>query len=145
MGKVEVWESLPTFELYPGRTFFGLDKNKSHCFTLPKKMTDHVIRFFGLREGKLQIEIEFMINGRTYPAMVRWARMDRRRPNKLDKHDLPKRDTIQFQWKGQDATIFSMRVAFQDAFTDVEINSKQSRVTAVFNHLRDNIFVVLKL
>ena len=55
MGNVEVWDTLPSFEIFPEKTFFGMDKNSSHCFTLPKQMTDPIIRHFGLREGKLQV------------------------------------------------------------------------------------------
>jgi len=145
MGKVEVWESLPTFEMHPGKTFFGLDKNKSHCFTLPKQMTDPIIRFFGLREGKLQTNIEFVIDGFVYPATVRWARMDRRRPNKLEKQDLPKRDTIQFQWKGNELTASAIQIVFQNAYVDVEKNSKQISEIAIFTHLRKQQFIVQKL
>jgi len=145
MGKVEVWESLPTFEMHPGKTFFGLDKNKSHCFTLPKQMTDPIIRFFGLREGKLQSDIEFVIDGFVYPATVRWARMDRRRPNKLEKHELPKRDTIQFQWKGNTLTVSAVRIVFQNAYSDVEKNSRQPSEVAICTHLRGHQFIVQKL
>lgn len=145
MGKVEVWDSLPTFEMQPGKTFFGLDKNKSHCFTLPKQMTDSIIRFFGLREGNLQTNIEFVIDGFAYPATVRWARMDRRRPNKLNKHDLPKRDIIQFQWKGNDLTASAIRIVFQNAYANVVKNAKQASEIAIFTHLRGNQFIVHKL
>jgi len=145
MSKVEVWESLPTFEMHPGRTFFGLDKNKSHCFTLPKQMTDPIIRFFGLREGKLQTDIEFVIDGIVYPAMVRWVRMDRRRPNKLEEQELPKRDTIQFQWKGNNLTASAIRIVFQNAYSDVEKNSKQSSEIAIFAHLRGHQFILQRL
>lgn len=145
MGKVEVWESLPTFEMHPGKTFFGLDKNQSHCFTLPKQMTDPIIRFFGLREGKLQTDIEFVIDGFVYPATVRWARMDRSRPNKLEKHELQKRDTIQFQWKGSDLTVSAIRIVFQNAYSDIEKNSRQPSEIAIFTHLRENQFIVQKL
>ena len=145
MGKVEVWESLPTFEMHPGKTFFGLDKNKSHCFTLPKQMTDPIIRFFGLREGKLQTDIEFVIDGFVYPATVRWARMDRRRPNKLEKHELPKRDTIQFQWKGKDLTISAIRILFQKTYNEIEYVTNHSSQTAIFTHLREHQFIIQKL
>ena len=88
MSRVEVWETLPSFEMWPEKTFFGLDKSAAHCFTLPKQMTDPMIRYFGLREGKLQVPITFIIADRRYPAIVRWARLDRRNPNKLKKEDL---------------------------------------------------------
>ena len=145
MGKVEVWESLPTFEMHPSKTFFGLDKNKSHCFTLPKQMTDPIIRFFGLREGKLQTDIEFVIDGFVYPATVRWVRMDRRRPNKLEKHKLPKRDTIQFQWKGKDLTISAIRILFQKTYNENEYVTNYTSQTAIFSHLRDHQFILQTL
>ena len=145
MGNVEVWESLPTFEMHPGKTFFGLDKNKSHCFTLPKQMTDPIIRFFGLREGKLQTDIEFVIDGFVYPATVRWARIDRSRPRKLKPHDLPKRDVVQFQWKGEELTASSIRIMFQQSFRQVKSQSKQSSETAIFTHLSNNQFIVIRV
>lgn len=144
MGKVEVWESLPTFEMYPGKTFFGLDKNKSHCFTLPKQMTDPIIRFFGLREGKLQSDIEFVIDGFVYPATVRWARIDRSRPRKLKAEDLPKRDVVQFQWKHEELTASSIRIKFQQSFRHIQTHSKQSLETAIFTHLCRNQFIIIR-
>jgi len=144
MGKVEVWESLPTFEMHPGKTFFGLDKNKSHCFTLPKQMTDPIIRFFGLREGKLQTEIEFVIDGYVYPATVRWARIDRSRPRKLEPQDLPKRDVVQFQWKNEELTASALRIIFQQSYTYIQFYSRQPTEAATFSHLRENKFLVQK-
>ena len=91
MSRVEVWETLPSFEMWSEKSFFGLDKSAAHCFTLPKQMTDPMIRYFGLREGKLQVPITFSIAGRRYPAIVRWVRLDRRNPYKLEKEDLPKK------------------------------------------------------
>lgn len=142
MGRIDVWESLPSFEIVPGKTFFGLDKNQSHCFTLPKEMTDCMIRFFGLREGKLQTQIQFQINGGHYPAIVRWARLDRRKPTKLGKEDLPKRDIIQFQWKGNLLTISAVRVLLQESYLWSSMQSGTLGESVTFVHKFDNIFIV---
>ena len=142
MSRVEVWETLPSFEMWPEKTFFGLDKGAAHCFTLPKQMTDPMIRFFGLREGKLQVPIMFVIQGREYPAIVRWARLDRRNPTKLNKEDLPKRDIIQFSWKGNEITISAIRIALQDAFSAVINGSKNKIQSAIFVHTKENEFCI---
>ena len=142
MGRVEVWESLPSFEIEPSKTFFGLDKNQSHCFTLPKEMTDCMIRFFGLREGKLQTKIQFQINGKQYPAIVRWARLDRRKPTKLEKGDLPKRDIIQFQWKGNLMTVSAMRILLQESYLWRKSQSGTLGESVIFIHKFDNVFIV---
>ena len=142
MNRVEVWETLPSFEMWPEKTFFGLDKGSSHCFTLPKQMTDPIIRFFGLREGKLQVPITFVIQDRQYPAVVRWARLDRRNPRKLKKEDLPKRDVIQFGWKGNEITISAIRIALQDAFSAVINGSKNKIQSAIFVHTKENEFCI---
>ena len=143
MSRVEVWDTLPSFEMWPEKTFFGLDKSSAHCFTLPKQMTDSTIRFFGLREGKLQVPITFIIEDRRYPAIVRWARLDRRSPNKLEKEDLPKRDIIQFQWKGNEITISAIRIALQESFELVSNGSKNMVQSAIFVHNKDDEFCIL--
>ena len=142
MGRVEVWDTLPTFEMWPEKTFFGLDKNAAHCFTLPKQMTDKIIRFYGLREGKLQVPITFLIEDRRYPAIVRWAIMDRRNPRKLKKEYLPKMDVIQFGWKGNEITISAIRIALQDAFTVVTTGSNNKVQSAIFVLTFENVYFI---
>lgn len=142
MGNVEVWDTLPSFEIFPEKTFFGMDKNSSHCFTLPKQMTDPIIRHFGLREGKLQVDITLVIENRRYPAIVRWARQDRSNPSKLAKHELPKRDLIQFQWKSNEMTVSALRIALQQSFECVLSGKKNKIETAMFVHTMENEFCV---
>tara|TARA_Y100000588_G_C13741942_1_gene705978 strand:- start:154 stop:597 length:444 start_codon:yes stop_codon:yes gene_type:complete len=140
MGKPEVWDSLPTFEMSPGKTFFGLDKSGGHCFTLQKDMTDLMIRFFGLREGKLQQKITLVIDDRDYPAIVRWARIDRSRPHKLKPEDLPVRDVVQFDWRSHEITQAAVRIALQGAFEQISSGKKNSAQSALFVHIRDDVF-----
>tara|TARA_B100000579_G_C22386572_1_gene645269 strand:- start:74 stop:517 length:444 start_codon:yes stop_codon:yes gene_type:complete len=140
MTRPEVWESLPTFEMSPGRTFFGLDKSGGHCFTLQKDMTDLMIRFFGLKEGELQKKITLVIDDRDYPANVRWIRIDRSRPHKLKPEDLPKRDVVQFEWKSFDITQAAVRIALQGAFERISSGQKNSVQSALFVHIREDVF-----
>jgi len=140
MNKSEVWESLPTFKMTPGKTFFGLDKSRGHCFTLKKSMTDPIISFFGLREGKLQKDIILVIEDREYNATIRWARIDRSRPYKLKPDDLPVRDIVQFDWKSYAITQAAIKILFQDSFKDVILENKNIIQTALFVHIRNNVF-----
>jgi len=142
MSKVEVWTSLPTFEIWPKKTFFGMDKNKAHTFKLPKEMTQGIIEKLGLGEEKLQAKIELKVGDRSYPAIARVWRGNRDRPRKLRREDLPERLGIMFTWVSYDITIAAIRVAFQDAFQQIsnaEVNTKQ---TATFVHIRSNIFAI---
>ena len=140
MSRPEVWDSLPTFEMSPEKTFFGLDKSGGHCFTLQKDMTDLMIRFFGLREGKLQQQITLVIDDREYPAIVRWARIDRSRPYKLKPEDLPSRDVVQFDWRSYDITQAAIRIVLQQAFEQVSSGKKNTVQSALFVHVRDDVF-----
>lgn len=140
MSGEEVWDSLPTFRIRPKKTFFGLDKSGGHCFTLRKEMTDQVIRFFGLREGRLQREITLVLDEREYPAIVRWIRMDRRRPSKLKPGDLPARDLVQFDWRSHEITQTAMRVVLQDAFEQIRSVGSNTTQSALFVHVRENVF-----
>jgi len=140
MARPDVWDSLPTFEMSPEKTFFGLDKSAAHCFTLPKHMTDLMIRFFGLREGNLQHSINLIIEDRGYPAIVRWARLNRSRPIKLKPQDLPVRDVIQFDWRSFEITQAAIRIALQQAFEQVSSGKKNTSQSALFVHIRDDDF-----
>ena len=140
MNKSEVWESLPTFKMTPGKTFFGLDKSRGHCFTLKKSMTDPIISFFGLREGKLQKDIILVIEDREYNAIVRWARIDRSRPYKLKPEDLPVRDVVQFDWRSYEITQAAVRIALQGAFKQISSGKKNTVQSALFVHIRDDVF-----
>ena len=85
--KPKVYENISSFEVWPKKTFLGLDKSKAHCFTLPKQLTEAVIMTFGLRPGYLQHNIIFVIDGLDYKATARMVVMDRSKPNKLEKEE----------------------------------------------------------
>ena len=83
--KPRVNDNLSSFEVWPKKTFLGLDKSKAHCFTLPKTMTSAVIEKFNLMPGYLQHAIIFVIDGIDYKATAKMVIIDRSKPNKLEK------------------------------------------------------------
>jgi hypothetical protein len=143
MGKVEVWETLPSFRMWPKKTFFGLDKNRAHCFTLPKEVTDRFIRHFALREGRLQRDITFLIRDHEYPAEVRWARINRSRPYKLQAEDLPERDVIQFQWPREELTRGAMRDNLREAYDLIASGERNENHSVTFHHAGESSFIVI--
>jgi 5-methylcytosine-specific restriction endonuclease McrA len=132
--------TLPTFEMRPQKTFFGLDKAEGCCFTLPKVMNKEMIGFFVLRVGALQREIGLVIDGDRFPAIVRLVRIDRTRPRKLKPGDLPAREVIQFSWKTHRATLRAIRSKFRASFDVVSKGEKNLAETALFVHLGDSEF-----
>ena len=142
MAAPEVCGTLPSFRMWPKKTFFGLDKNAAFCFTLHKDLTDGFIRHFGLREGRLQSEVTFIIRDKEYPATVRWARMDRRNPTKLAKEDLPERDTVQFGWQRFELTQHAMRDNLREAFDLISSGQKNNKQSVMFHHAGDGTFLI---
>ena len=132
--------TLPTFEMRPQKTFFGLDKAEGCCFTLPKVMNKEMVGFFRLRGGALQREIGLVIDGDRFPAIVGLVRIDRSRPRKLKPGDLPAREVIQFSWKPHKATLRAIRSKFRASFDIVSKGEKNLAETALFVHLGDSEF-----
>ena len=87
--KPRVYSSLSSIEVWPKKTFLGLDKSKAHCFTLPKAITDDVTDILGLTRESLQKRIVFVIDGLDYDAIARLVVMDRSKPNKARKGGSP--------------------------------------------------------
>ena len=128
------------FRVNPKKTFFGLDKSKAHCFTLPKKMTLPIIEEFNLTPGNLQSEIKLVIEGSELPAIVRMARMNRKKPYKLRPHDLPKREVVQFDWRSSEETISSIMDLLPKAYALVSSDSKNDSQDAQFTYLGKSSF-----
>jgi len=141
MVAAKSWNTLGNFSVNPKLTFFGMDKQKAHCFTLPKVLYDDYIRYFGLREGKLQKKIFFEMYGKMYPATVRWARQDRSKAYKLKPKDLPERDVVLFQWMKHDMTIFAIKDNFREGYEDVQKDGKTKHIIK-FYHLEKDVFLV---
>lgn len=142
MPRSEVWDTLPSFRMWPKKTFFGLDQNKSYCFTLPKEVTERLIRFFSLSEGSLQREINFLIKDQVYPAEIRWVRINRSKPYRLKAEELPERDVIQFQWRKFENTQYAMRENLQAAFDLILSDEDNDQYSVTFHHAGDFSFVI---
>jgi len=142
MGKVEVWDTLPSFRMWPKKTFFGLDKSNAHCFTLPKAVYDQYIDFFALGAHRLQTEIKILINNQEFRAEIRLVIMDRSNPRKLEADDLPSRNVLQFQWKSSDETQTAIRNQLQTAYDLISSGNKNDQQSAVFHHAGGTVFIL---
>ena len=127
----KVWDVFPPFRMWPGKTFFGLDKNRAHCFTVPaRENTSDYVQHFELSEGNLQTKIWFLIYGIEYPAEVRYIRQK------------SGRDVIQFQWKKWPITQTTLREHLQQAYDSLRSEGEPPQQTAVIHHLGENLFLI---
>lgn len=132
--------NLPSFEVWPKKTFLGLDKSKAHCFTLPKALNEAIIKKFELRKGYLQQNIIFVIDGVDYSAIARMVVMDRSKPNKLEKEELPSRTVVQFQWNSFHDTCEEINFKLSEAFNVVSNGGYNDQQSVIFTHIRLNRF-----
>ena len=126
------YSTLPTFEMWPKKTFLGRDRNESHCFTLPKELVSSMKNYFSLREGHLQDSIVFIHKGEEYPAQIRLVRMNRSNTRKLQKHSLPIREVIQFQWKSYGATQAMFMRNLPNVVELLNLGEKNERFSVLF-------------
>ena len=141
MSKPLIWQSISSFSVNPKKTFFGLDKNNSFCFTLPKGLYNEYIAYFNLKKGRMTEKISFEISEKLYPAEVRLVFIDRSKPYKLKPDDLPKRQVLQFQWK----SFIETRDIFRKEYSEIYekyITGQSSGKFIKFSHLERNIFFV---
>lgn len=142
MGRLESWESLPSFKITPGKTFFGLDKSRSYCFTLPKDTYPAFIEHFELSADKLQKEVFFIIDSIPYCATLRLAIQDRSKTRKLEKEDLPFRELLQLSWKGQKLTIRALDECCDKSVDDLNKIGVNESQNVTFCHLKENFFII---
>jgi hypothetical protein len=142
MGRPESWESLPSFKITPGKTFFGLDKSRSYCFTLPKDTYSAFIEHFELSADKLQQEVFFIIDSIPYCATLRLAIQDRSKTRKLEKEDLPFRELLQFSWKRQKLTIRALDECCDKPIDDLNKIGVNESQNVTFCHLKENYFII---
>ena len=136
------WPVLPSFSVKPSVTFFGLDKNKAHCFTLPSKVgraigeADYGIswahatdEFFGPTAGT-KIPIILSINGEFCGAQLRQIHQE-------------SRIIHQFEWKDEEfeSTRLAFRTGMAGAYESVLEESEHDSI-AVFHHLGGHTFLV---
>ena len=101
--------NLPSFTVNPKKTFLGIDKNRSYCFTLERRLLELYISHFKLEEGNLQEDIIFVTEEGSFPATIRLVVQDKSKPRKGVFHrPWKKRDVINISWKNKDQTIKMM-------------------------------------
>ena len=143
MSRPLSWESLPSFKITPGKTFFGLDKSRSYCFTLPKDTYAAFIEHFELSADKLQQEVFFIIDSIPHRATLRLAIQDRSKTRKLQKEDLPFRELLQFSWKGQKLTIRALDGCCDKSIDDLKKIGVNESQNVTFCHLKENFFIII--
>ena len=133
-------EVLPSFLVTPKKTFFGLDKNKAHCFTIPVSAERKFIEFFSLGEGFLQRDVSLIIGEGEYPAIVRMVRINRSKPYKLSPESLQIRNKVQFDWRKEKVTQAVMRIELLRSFDQISSGKKNTTQKVLFSHVRDGVF-----
>ena len=142
MSRPKTWETLPSIEVWPKKTFFGLDKNQAFCFTLPKSVTQLMIDHFELEHGSLQRKLVFIMGGSEFEAEIRLAIMDRSKVRKLQPEELPSRNVVQFQWRSYPETQDEFRLRLGDEYNSVRDGKQTRGDSVIFHHSRMNRFFV---
>ncbi len=142
MTRPRTWDTLPSIEVWPKLTFFGLDKNQAHCFTLPKSCTDIMIEHFNLSSDNLQRRIVFVIGGVDFDAQIRMVVMNRSKTRIRKPEELPKRIVVQFQWVSFPNTQDQFRTRLANEYNLIKDGKNGSGDSVIFHHARMNRFYV---
>ena len=101
----ELLDSPLSFKIWPGKTVFGIDKSKGHCFSLINSLFHEMCAVFDLGLYDRKAPILFVLEGVEYPAELRLVIQDRSKTRRLKPEDLPMRELISVQWGGFGETI----------------------------------------
>ena len=142
MSRPVTWDTLPSIEVWPKKTFMGLDKNSAHCFTLPKEVTQRMIDHFDLTSENLQRSLVFVIDGVDFEAEIRLANMNRSKTRKRSPEEIPYRMIVQFQWKKFAETQDEFRLMLGDEYNSIVDGGTSSGCSVIFHHTRLNRFHV---
>ncbi len=127
----------------PKKTFVGLDKGSSHCFTLKKSLTRPLIEYFQLEPGNLQQEIIFVTEAGEFPATLRLIIQDKSKPNKIGiKRNWKNRRVLNISWKGKDSTISMMQKSLLESIKLIRVRARNNRQSVSFEHLGKNRFFI---
>ena len=127
----------------PKKTFVGLDKGSSHCFTVKKSLTRPLIEYFQLEPGDLQQEIIFVTEAGEFPATLRLIIQDKSKPNKTGiKRNWKNRHVLNISWKGKDSTISMMQKNLSESINLIRIGARNNRQSVSFEHLGTNRFFI---
>ena len=134
---------LPAFSVIPKKTFLGLDKNSSHCFTIKKSLTEPFLKFFKLERGDLQQEILLVTEDGEFSAMIRLIIQDKSKQNKTGvNRNWKKRLVLNISWKGKENTISMIQKNLGSAINLVGRGLKNNRQVVSFEHLGENRFYI---
>ena len=125
---------LPSFECKPSKTMFGLDKNESFCFTIPKSIYEDYIKFYGLGIEKLQTGIELIDRDELFTATLRYANLNRENTRVHAKDTFEPRVVLQIGYGKYDDTISWFSTRFSSIVESLE-NSNHFKCTIKFEHL----------
>ena len=127
----------------PKKTFVGLDKGSSHCFTVKKSLTRPLIEYFQLEPGNLQQEIIFVTEAGEFPATLRLIIQDKSKPNKIGiKRNWKNRRVLNISWKGKDSTISMMQKSLLESIKLIRVGARNNRQSVSFEHLGKNRFFI---
>ena len=142
MSRPRTWQTLPSFEVWPKKTFLGLDKNAAHCFTLPKSVTQQMINHFELGQDNLQSKLVFIIDGMNFEAEIRMANMDRSKVRKRQPGELSVRIVVLFQWASFPETQDEFRLRLSEEYNSIKNGKAINGDSVIFHHTRMNRFYV---
>ena len=142
-GLGETMSNLPSFTVNPKKTFLGIDKNRSYCFTLERRLLELYVSHFKLERGNLQEDIILVTEEGSFPATIRLVVQDKSKPRKGDiSRPWKNRNVINIGWKNKDQTIKMMSENLVTSIDLVERGLRNSRQNVSFEHLGGNRFYV---
>ena len=147
MASPKVWKVIPALAISPKTTFFGLDKNSAHCFTIDQRLhpsfdDPEMGGRWGISAYNKQVPIRFVILGQEYPAELRLAIQDRSQARIREPDSLPERRVYLFQWPKFEETVAAIETAFPEAYKEVRSGNNKHSHRIVFHHLGDDVFLL---
>ena len=132
-----------SFKIWPGKTFFGLDRNEAHCFTLIGSLFYEFCAVFDINLNRKITPIIFIINGKEYPAELRLVIQNRTRTRNLKVSDLPMRELISVQWKKFDETVQAVKELMPVCYKTIlnQIDNHQYPIS--FTYIDNNRFQII--
>lgn len=138
----ELLDAPLSFKVWPGKTFFGLDRNQAHCFTLIGSLLYDFCAVFDLALDRKIAPIIFVINGKEYSSELRLVIQNRTKTRKLEVSDLPMRELISVQWKKFDETVQAMRELMPTCHETLSNGIVNHQYSVSFTYIDNNRFQI---
>ena len=147
MASPKVWKVIPALAISPKLAFFGLDKNRAHCFSIDKRLHSYfedpeIGGRWGISVYNKQVSIRFLILGSEYRAELRLVIQNRSKTRIHEPDDLPERTIYQFQWQKFEQTIAAIKTSFPESYEEVFSGNLKHQYRIVFHHLGDDVFLL---